>query len=280
MRCPKCGAFMEDGKDVCLMCGTNVNTYVPDNNMNHTFGSGNSAFGSGNDFRNVDRGGFNKSNGSSRTDYKNASYAPVKKEDKDIFDKYQENKKLIHTLLFLGLVILITIIGFVYFKAKNKPIELKPVLQNLYFEVDDSLEAVQASGSGKLTFIKSGEKGNACSISIGYGSSTSEDHVYEYFKKSKDALEPERDKEGNVINDLDIYTPDEGNSVINNTTWYYMNIFYKTSLEGSATSLRYKYMTSMYKGYFYDIELVNNSNDATCNASLDNFAKTLKFLDN
>ena len=35
----------------------------------------------------------------------------------------------------------------------------------------------------------------------------------------------------------------------------------------------------MYKGYFYDIELVNNSNDTVCGASLDNFSKSLKFID-
>ena len=37
MRCPKCGAFLEQGKVVCNMCGTNSTTYVPEvtnNNFN------------------------------------------------------------------------------------------------------------------------------------------------------------------------------------------------------------------------------------------------------
>jgi len=85
MRCPKCGAFMEEGKDVCLMCGVNVKTYVPETNMNNSFGNGDSAFGSGNDFRNPNIGGFNRNN-VNNNDYKNASYAPLKNEDKDIFD--------------------------------------------------------------------------------------------------------------------------------------------------------------------------------------------------
>ena len=67
---------------------------------------------------------------------------------------------------------------------------------------------------------------------------------------------------------------------INKTTWYYLNLFYKVNTsDASATSLKYKYLTSMYKGYFYDIELVNNSNDTVCGASLDNFSKSLKFID-
>ena len=57
MRCPKCGAFMEEGKDVCFMCGVNVRTYVPqNNNMNFNNGYNNNnvdpAFGSGANFNN------------------------------------------------------------------------------------------------------------------------------------------------------------------------------------------------------------------------------------
>lgn len=280
MRCPKCGAFMEDGKDICLMCGTNVKNYVPDQDNGNPFSKGDNTFGSGNDFMNPNMGGFNRNNSSNKNEYKNVTYAPIKNEEKDFFDKYAENKKLINVILICVLIGIVIAAGVIYFNIKNKPTPKKAKLQNLYFEVDDSLEEVSTSGSGKLVYIKSGDKGNACSITIGYGSSTSGDHVYEYFTKSKEALEPERDKEGNVIDEMSIYTADEGDMTMRGSVWYFLNIFYKTSPKGSPTALRYKYLTSVYKGYYYDIELVNNSNDATCNASLDNFAKTLEFLDN
>ena len=38
MRCPKCGAFMEDNRQVCFMCGANVNDFN-DQNMNFNTGS-------------------------------------------------------------------------------------------------------------------------------------------------------------------------------------------------------------------------------------------------
>jgi hypothetical protein len=66
---------------------------------------------------------------------------------------------------------------------------------------------------------------------------------------------------------------------LNESSWHYLNVFYKKDVTSAPTQLRYKFLTSLYKGYYYDIVLVNNSNDASCNASLDNFARTLKFID-
>ena len=53
----------------------------------------------------------------------------------------------------------------------------------------------------------------------------------------------------------------------------------RRALFSLSISLRYKYLTAIYKGHFYDIELANNSNDNVCGASLDNFSKSLKFID-
>ena len=67
---------------------------------------------------------------------------------------------------------------------------------------------------------------------------------------------------------------------LNENTWHYINLFFKSSVnDDSATNLKYKYLTAVYNGYYYDIELLNNNNDAQCGASLDNFAKSLKFID-
>ena len=94
------------------------------------------------------------------------------------------------------------------------------------------------------------------------------------------AIEDKKDSNGNIVDQLDVYTPSEKEMTINGSTWYSLNLFYKVSAsDESPTNLKYKYVTSMYKGYFYDIELVNNSNDTICGASLDNFSKSLKFID-
>lgn len=281
MRCPKCGAFMEEGKNICPMCGTNAATYVPDNNMNSFGNSNNSAFGSGNDFRSPNTSSFSPMGNNNRfNDYRNVDYSPIKNEDKDIFDKYQENKGLIKTILAVVFVAIVAFAGFKYFQSRSKPTELKPVIQNLYFKVDEGFEAVSGNSQSQVTYIKSGEKGNACSISISYGASTSGDHVQDYFKAKKDSLEPELNADGKPVNELDVYTAQDSSFTLDNNTWYYLNIFYKASLTSKeANILKYKYLTSLYKGYFYDIELVNNSNDATCNAALDNFASSLKFVD-
>ena len=275
MRCPKCGAFMEDGKDICLMCGVNVKTYVPTQNVSNQ--NNDSMFGSG--LGNNGFGGLNNQNvqTDNKNDYRNVTLHPVKNGERDIFDFFSENKKvikLVMIVLFLGVLFFV---GFMYYKSKTKPIELEPVFNSLYFEVDESFKAV-ASSNASVTYSKSGEKGNACSVTISLGTSTSDDHVNEYFTNIKKVLEPEKDEAGNIIDKLDIYIAQDDKIVLNEATWYYLNIFYRTSLESEATQLRYKYMTSMFDGYFYDIQLVNNSNDALCNASLDNFSKSLKFI--
>ena len=275
MRCPKCGAFMEDGKDICLMCGVNVKTYVPTQNVSSQ--SNDSMFGSG--LGNNGFGGLNNQNvqADNKNDYRNVTLHPVKNGERDIFDFFSENKKVIKLfmiVLFLGVLFFA---GFMYYKSKTKPVELEPVFNSLYFEIDDSFKAV-ASSNTLVTYSKSGEKGNACSVSISLGTSTSDDHVNEYFNNIKKVLEPAKDEAGNIIDKLDIYIAQDDKIVLNKSTWYYLNIFYRTSLESEATQLRYKYMTSMFDGYFYDIQLVNNSNDALCNASLDNFSKSLKFI--
>lgn len=281
MRCPKCGAFMDDSKSICPMCGTDVKSYVPNNMNNFGNGNNNGAFGSGNDFRSPNTSSYSPMGNSNRfNDYRNVDYSPVKNEDKDIFDKYQENKGLINAILGVVFVAIIAFVGFKYFQSRSKPAELEPVVQSLYFKVDDGFEAVSGKSQNQMTYIKSGDKGNSCSISVSYGSSTSGDHVQDYFKTKKDELEPELNADGEPVNELDVYTAQDSSFTLDSNTWYYLNIFYKASLSSEeANILKYRYLTALYKGYYYDIELVNNNNDASCNAALDNFANSLKFID-
>ncbi len=320
MRCPNCGAFLDDNKTVCTMCGAAINNNNNNNNNqnlgfnnfnNNTFNQ-TGGFGSNNSFNNMNSfssndtfsgnpnanpsfstgsvfssGNANQSMSQRQADYENKfnSYKDmdyktnIKKEDKDIFDFFSENKTIIKIVSVLALFALLGFIGYKYYQHKLKPVEEKPILLNLYFEVDSSLQQVAGNSNSTLIYNKSGEKGSACSISITYGSSTEGDHVKEFFQTKKTSLDPERDSNTNVVDELKIFTASDSSMTINDTPWYYLNIFYKPSVEQDPTILKYKYLTSTHKGYYYDIELVNNSNDSVCNASLDNFAKSLKFID-
>ena len=336
MRCPNCGAFVEDSKTVCTMCGTPINNGNNQNmgfnnmnnnmngmnnnmnNMNNGMSYGNPS-GSFNNFGNAFSSGNTNSsynmnqnfNGnpnanpsfstgsafssgnmnqslSKRTEeyekkfnsYQDQDYKTnIKKEDKDIFDFFSENKTTIKIVSLLLLFAILGFAGYKYYQHKNKPVEDAPVFLSLYFEVDSSLQQVGGSSNNSIVFNKSGQKGSACSISITYGTSTSGDHVREFFQNKKSALAPERDTNNKVVDELKIFTASDSSMSINNAPWYYLNIFYKPAKDANPTVLKYKYLSSTYKGYYYDIELVNNSNDAACNASLDNFAKSLKFID-
>lgn len=296
MRCPKCGAFMEEGKDVCFMCGINVKTYNPGmNNTNNTSFSSNDdtsgMFGSGSGNVNKNNNfGYNPSMNSDYNrkkeeyqnrfnNYRDVTPHPVKNGEKDIFDFFTEHKKVI-TLVFCVLVIgILAFVGNLYYKHKTKEVLVEPIMMNLYYEIDDSFKAVSGNSSSNKVYSKSGDKGNACSITITYGTGTTGDHVEEFFKNIKDTKEPEKDEDGKALNEMEIYTAQDDKTELNGATWYYLNLFYKTEVSGEPTHLKYKYFTSMYNGYFYDIELVNNSNDASCSASLDNFSKSLKFIE-
>lgn len=285
MRCPKCGAFMQEDKDTCLMCGTNVKTYIPETNPNAMFSSSNSsAFGSGNDFR---TGAFsgNQSPVNNMNNVNNFGNkgpfkpAPVKKEDKDIFDYYQENKGLFTMLLVIFILGIVALSGYFYYNAMAKEVKLEPVIQNLYFTVDDSFNALASNGNSTVSYAKSGVTGNDCMITVSVGTSASGNHVDDFFYQTKGVLEPEKDSSNSVINSLDIYTPAEGSASINGATWHYLNIFYRDSAKSDPILLKNRYLTSMDKGFYYDITLINFSNDAVCSASLDNFAKSLKFIE-
>ena len=284
MRCPNCGAFLEQGKVICNMCGTNSTTFVPPNNNNNNFGSNDGMFSTGMNTGNGNYNDYNPAlnnfkNTSTKKEYHNVELVPVKNGEKDIFDFFDENKKI---LGFVGIVLLfalIAFIGWMYYEKKMEPLVEEPILLNLYFEVDDSFQKLEGNNNA-LIYSRTGSKGSECSISISYGSNTSSDHVKEFFAAVHKKLEPAKDTNGNIVNQLDVYVPTESQMELNSATWYYLNLFYKTNTsETSATHLRYKYLTAIYKGHFYDIELANNSNDNVCGASLDNFSKSLKFID-
>lgn len=290
MRCPKCGSFLEDGKSKCFLCGFDANGAT--GAIQSEGFSNNSGFGSGSGFSTgMNNTGANTNMNSdylSRKEayvnrmknYRDVDYSAKKGDKRDFIDIYTAHKRLFRVLFSaIGITILVLIIRYFYV-LKTTPEAIKPLIGDLYYEVDESFTNTSA-GNDERVYTKSGSKGTNCSISIKVGTNTTGDHVAEYYEGVKTKLAPETDKEGNILNHNQVFNTTDNELSIDNTVWYYMNVYYRSNLDkpNDFDILKYRYFTSMYKGYYYDIELVlNNNDDSTCKSSINNFINSLQFI--
>ena len=232
MKCPKCGAFIEDGKTFCFMCGTNLENEqyneTPNNNFNQninntpdfsSFNNQNQGF-SNNQTMQYDNDYLQKKEAYNNrlNDYKNIKLEDIKTTDRDIFDFFSENKKMIGIVFLIIILSGITFGMYSHYRKKAQPVEKKPLVMNLYYEVDESFSNT-GSGANSQVYAKSGNKGSDCSITVAYGTGTEEDHVNNHFGTVKSNLAPERDNNLNVITPLLQFTSQESEVKINNATW-------------------------------------------------------------
>lgn len=250
--------------------------------MNQNAGFGTGAFGGA-------AGGF--SNGSTQgqspmntvannaNNKKDNHYQAKPHEEQDIFDFYEKNKTVIKVFLFIIVIALVGFIGYQMYLKALEPEEKVPRLHELYFEIsEDYVQTI--NNKDKVTFNKSGTKGTECSVEVRLGTTTSENHAEEFQKGIVAELTPERDKEGKPNDLLKEFTTQTNSLTINNHQWHYMNLFYRKSLSSTEyTVLKYQLMTAMKNGYSYDIILTNNSSSSVCSTSLDNFIKSLEFVE-
>jgi hypothetical protein len=339
---------MEDNRQVCFMCGANVNDYnnqnmnyntgsfqmnngnmggYPQNNMsgyqqgnyqmNNTgafqmtnnygntgansgygasdnsnyFGNVNrdtNAFSSGNNYNNfsspkIQQQQPNQSSGHDTFKHLNdydKIYDKVKNSDRDIFDFFADNKKLIRIVGIVLLVGLLALIGWRYSVHRTKEKPVKPVLASLYFKADPTLNKIEGGNNAGMVFTKDGTTGSACSIKIYAAPSTSENYVHDYFKAIKVSLEPEKNTTLKPVNEMEVFTAQDGSFTINKVEWFYLNIFYKEkSTDPNPTLLKRRYYSTIYKGNYYNAELTNNQGDDGCEAALDNTIMTFKLID-
>ena len=326
MRCLKCGAFVEDGRKICFMCGASIDSNQQPNfdNLNNSANAGNDIIQStlneslnssiGNSMDNSNVGGFGPmdpgnqgqmaggfgagafgggagfSNGASQipspmntvvqeqkgNKKKNKELKPH--EEQDIFDFYEKHKTGIRILLFFGIVGLLSFIGYKVYQKALEPDEKIAKIHELYFEISDDF--VQNSNSReKLSYAKSGSMGTECHVEITLGTDSGEDHASTFQGNVVTKLTPERDDEGKPKDPLKEFTTQTNSLTINAHQWHYMNIFYRKNTSSEYTVLKYQLMTAMKNGYFYDIILTNNSGTSSCSTSLDNFIKSLEFVD-
>ncbi len=268
MNCPKCGNYIEDGKEYCFMCGTKLG---------------------GSDFS---LPGRMDTNPSLNEDYykkkeeynnrlKNYRDVEIKRgngEKRDFLDFYSDFR----IFFKLGGLLFVLVIAFLVFssiaKKNNMDIELKPVIQDLYYRVNDKLTNT-TSGNGANVYSLNNNKGTSCSIIVYLDNSNTSDHVGTYFSDKEENLVPSYDTEGNVEDSLAIPLFQKSLIKINGGDWYYLNVFYKKNLSEDFVDLKYRYLSAAHNGLFYNIELANYDNSQECNSLLDSFLRSLQFVD-
>ncbi len=261
MRCPKCGAFMEDTRDVCFMCGTNVKTYNPA----------------------MQNGGFyNQQQGNSNGFPTNGDYSQiynnVKNGDSDVFDFFTDHKGLVSFIGFVLVIVVLFVSGFIYYKVRTKEVVLKPEFGQLYYKANSDIYT-STETPGFFTYGAVGsQKGSSCSIKVDAAENTSANFVYKLYQQLELNLEPERDSKNNVLDPLKIYTLVEGEQVINDTAWSYFNVYYPAKAYESATLLKQRILAVVYNGYAYTVVLENTNNDTKCASALEAFERSLKFI--
>ena len=270
MRCPNCGAFLESGRDVCFMCGTNVKNFVPGmQKMNN-----NNFYGQQQPMQNgFQSGGMNNNNPfPSVNDYDNI-YNSVKNGDKDIFDFFHDHKGLVTFLGFVFTIVIIAVAGLIYYKVRTKEVKIQPTIGQLYYEVNDKFKKLE---DNRYSF--SGDKGAECNILVQASAGASANHVDALFDSIIEGIQPERNNKLVVVDKLKIFTTQQGKTEINGEKWHYLNVYYPEREGGNPTILKMRFLTIVHNGYAYNVEMMNNNNDATCAAGLDDFARSLKFL--
>lgn len=249
--------------------------------VNSNFNNGNSGFNNP-DVNNMDNNNFDNMFGKKdevvmNDDYKNIKLEDIKT-DKDFFDFMSEHKKGIYAFL---IILVLGGLGFglyLFIQNKNAPEKKEPLVGNLYYKVGEDFDLIQDSPSNKI-YSLTGAKGSDCSISIINGTTTSGNHVNDFFDGNESTYAPKIDQQGNVLDPLESFEVKKDELKVNGQLWSRQYFYYRKDLNTSEFSLLKKiFLTTMYKGYYYDISLVNNSNSTSCNVELDSFINSLEFV--
>ena len=292
MKCPKCGAVIEEGKTVCFMCGASIDV------GNNGFGGGSSSdgfstgFGGGGN-HNTTLDNYNPSlddnyyrmkeeyNNSKNTYREKKAKVTNPSDKKDMFDFISENKTIIRIVLIILFLALVAFLITKWYKKKTAIPPKVPVVNNaLYFVVPKEFKEINGGNGNSTIYTLSGATGNACSISVLVGPSTSEDVVSNYFKNVRaSAVSDIYDNDFEIKDYTKIPLFQEDQVAINGVAWYYLYEYYRLKYPGDYVHLKNKYLNAVKDGYVYSIVLTNNDNDSKCNLYLDNFARTLEFVE-
>ena len=298
MKCPRCGAQVEDGKSVCFMCGASING----GGNSSGFSSAEDSFSTGfsRDESRMQGGGIDDYNPSldenyyrMKEQYNNSKESYKQKKEKvantsykkDLFDILSEYKLPIKIGLIVILMIIIGLLVTKWYKKKTADVVKEPVVNNvLYYEVDknafNEIQSGSSSNSATKTYVLTGDKGNSCSISVSYGTVTSEDFISTYYKSIKtQSMANVYDNEYIVKDQLAVPMYQQDQLAVNGVAWHYLYQYYRKSYPGNDYSLlKNRYLNTIKDGYVYSVILTNNENDPKCNLYLDNFVRSIEFI--
>ena len=154
MRCPKCGAFLEEGKKNCFMCGASWSDASKKEEYNNASYKANEQ----NNFYQEQYLRQKEEYKERMTDYRNVPIE-AQKGDRDIVDFYMAHKKIINFLLIVLLLVGVGVAVFKIYEKKNTVPPKEPLLGELYFEVDKEYIAIEQTNTS-ITYSKSGDKGS------------------------------------------------------------------------------------------------------------------------
>ena len=188
---------------------------------------------------------------------------PIKKENTSENIKVNFNVvfNILCFIVFLGIVIL----G--YFKIIKPKFDNKPVeLNKLSFVMDKEMKLTQSDKNSKYY-----TRGESCAIKISYGETNDVDGFTDsYFEQIRTEY----------VNDHNHLTKSD-EIKINDNKWSSLSILELTpnpaASGGFSTLTKYKYISIVKDGNYYNIVYANTENDSTCSKIFEDFTNTLDF---
>lgn len=166
-------------------------------------------------------------------------------------------------ILFLGAMVL------VYFKYIRKDENKNAELGGLVYTIDKNFNLKTDDN-----FSRYYTSGDDCAVRISYGNTNDVDtFIDEYYNQVKEEYSEE-----------DGFMTKMEELKINGNVWYEIEVIdfqdNPAASSGFSATAKYRFISMIYEGTFYDIRYVNLKNDSTCSAMYDSFITTLALKEN
>ena len=202
MNCPKCGNYVEEGKEFCFMCGTKLGENDFSSPGRNGFTSAVKNDFSSSNYNNIplseDYYKKKEEYNNRLNNYRDVEIKRVKDDKRDFIDIYKEYNIFFKVGGILFLIVLGSFIFVMVSKNINKEEVLKPVTQDLYYKVDSTLTKTSDNNGGDV-FALTNNKGVSCSIMVTIDNTSSSDHIKDYFSIKESQLLPTYNDYGDVV---------------------------------------------------------------------------------
>ena len=185
------------------------------------------------------------------------------------FDNGDTDYKINFNMIFnaLSFVVFLGLLIFGYFRfVKPKNDEREVLIGKLSYVMDKNMPMKQDEKYSKYY-----SRGEACAIKVSYGETTDVDgFIDNYFDQIREQYAADENH----------FTKSEEYK-INDNSWSGLSVLEMVENPAAAgdfsTITKYKYISIVRDGNYYNIVFANTSNDGECSAIYENFIKTLDF---